>query len=116
MLGLLALLMTLLVGSMVRPVVRIGGAVLPLETNGLVGHEMAEARVNGGRDGERNDDAYIICEYKGLRDGKGISGALTKGPQLGRDLLEAAETLRNSVRYRSPAFVSVFPGHSIQPQ
>ena len=116
MLRLRALLVTFLVGFMVRPVVRIGGAVLPLETNGLVGHEMAKARVNGGRDGKRNDDAYIICEYKGLRGGKGISGALTKGPQLGRDLLEAAETLRNSVRYRSPAFVSVFPGHSIQPQ
>lgn len=48
---------------MVRIVVRIGGAVLPLEADGLVGHEVAKARVNGGRDGERDDDTFVICKY-----------------------------------------------------
>ena len=55
-LRLLALLVTFLVSFLVRPVVRIGGTVLPLEADGLVGHEMAKARVNGGRDGKRDDD------------------------------------------------------------
>lgn len=61
---LLALLVTFLVGIMGRPVMRIGEPVLPLEADGLVGHEVAKARVNGGRDGKRNDNAYGIHKYQ----------------------------------------------------
>jgi hypothetical protein len=83
------------------PVVRIGETVLPLEADGLVGHEVAHARVNGGRDGEGNDD--------------------TEGKQLGRNLLETAKTLRNSVRsllllwYR-PHHASRGPEHPQRPR
>lgn len=37
--------------------VLVGGAVLALETDGLVGHEVASAGVAGSADGEANDDA-----------------------------------------------------------
>lgn len=38
----------------------VGGTVLTLETDGLVGEEVADARVTGGEDGETNDDTCTL--------------------------------------------------------
>lgn len=38
----------------------VGGTVLTLETDGLVGKEVADARVTGGEDGETNDDTCTL--------------------------------------------------------
>jgi hypothetical protein len=43
--------------------VGIGGAVLPLEADGLVGIQVAGHRVAGSRDGESDDDSYVSGEY-----------------------------------------------------
>ena len=55
------------------------GAVLSLEADGLVDEEVAGARVDGGRDGESNDDAWIFHEHESQQNGRGRVAAAHRG-------------------------------------
>jgi len=99
----------------VGAVVGIGGAVLPLETDVLVNRQMAEAGVDSSGDGEGNDHACVLRQYRGK--GRAHVRQLTEGVQLGRDVLDTAETLRDGVCCASSGFLSAigFP-ISLHPQ
>lgn len=49
-----------MVSTVVGSSCRVGSTVLTLETDGLVGEEVADARVAGGEDGETNDDTCVL--------------------------------------------------------
>lgn len=78
----------------------IGCAVLALESQVLVNPELAGARVAGSEDSKGDDNACKGGQLAGPGRFLGTYvGMLTKGPQLGRDVSELAQTLRYSVAY-----------------
>lgn len=66
------------------------------ESESLIDDEFADARVTGSENGKANNDTYgtrlLVCMAA-----KDFDRRHTKRDQLGRDILELAEALRNGV-------------------
>lgn len=92
---------------LVRLAMRFSRDILPLQAEVLVDHEMAGGRVNGSGYTEEDDDACGSYEYgSGGVAPRGLSRWLTEGNQLGWDLPQTSQALRDRVRCESTRFVS----------